>query len=78
MDGQLQDIAFTEGQPVRKGEVLARIDPRPYQAAFDQASAAREKDVAQLTNAKRDLDRYLTLEPDHWRAGSRSIRRRRW
>ena len=65
VDGQLENIAFTEGQLVHKGEVLARIDPRPFQAAFDQASATREKDVAQLTNAKRDLDRYLTLEPDH-------------
>src|SRR5262249_23808221 len=50
---------------VHKGEVLARIDPRPYQAAFDQAAATREKDVAQLANAKRDLDRYLSLEPQH-------------
>ena len=65
VDGQLQDIAFTEGQLVHKGEVLARVDPRPFQAAFDQASATREKDVAQLTNAKRDLERYQTLEPDH-------------
>jgi multidrug efflux system membrane fusion protein len=65
VDGQLQDIAFTEGQLVHKGEVLARIDPRPFQAAFDQASATREKDVAQLANAKRDLERYLSLEPEH-------------
>ena len=65
VDGQLQDVAFTEGQLVHKGEMLARIDPRPFQAVFDQASATREKDVAQLANAKRDLDRYLSLEPDH-------------
>ena len=65
VDGQLDSVAFTEGQLVHKGEVLARIDPRPFQAAFDQASATREKDVAQLTNAKRDLERYQTLEPDH-------------
>jgi membrane fusion protein, multidrug efflux system len=65
VDGQLQDVAFTEGQLVHKGEVLARIDPRPFQAAFDQASATKEKDVAQLANAKRDLERYLTLEPEH-------------
>ena len=65
VDGQLESIAFTEGQLVHKGEVLARIDARPFQAAFDQASATREKDVAQLANAKRDLERYLTLEPDH-------------
>jgi membrane fusion protein, multidrug efflux system len=65
VDGQLEDLAFTEGQTVRKGEVLARIDSRPYQAAFDQAKATREKDVAQLANARRDLDRYLSLEPSH-------------
>ena len=65
VDGQLQDIAFTEGQSVHKGDVLARLDPRPYQAAFDQASAARQKDVAQLANAKRDLERYVSLEPQH-------------
>lgn len=65
VDGQLQDISFVEGKPVHKGDVLARIDPRPYQAALDQATAARQKDIAQLTNARRDLDRYLSLEPQH-------------
>ena len=65
VDGQLQDIAFNEGQLVHKGEVLARLDARPFQAAFDQASATREKDLAQLANAKRDLERYLSLEPEH-------------
>lgn len=65
VDGQLESVAFAEGQLVHKGEVLARIDPRPFQAAFDQASATREKDVAQLTNAKRDLERYQSLEPEH-------------
>lgn len=65
VDGQLESVAFTEGQLVHKGEVLARIDSRPFQAAFDQAVATREKDVAQLTNAKRDLERYLSLQPQH-------------
>jgi len=65
VDGQLEDIAFVEGKPVHKGEVLARIDPRPYQAALDQAEATRQKDVAQLANARRDLDRYTSLEPSH-------------
>jgi multidrug efflux system membrane fusion protein len=65
VDGQLQDVAFVEGKTVHKGDVLARIDPRPYQAAFDQASATKQKDVAQLANARRDLDRYLSLEPQH-------------
>ncbi len=44
---------------------LRASTPRPYQAAFDQARATREKDVAQLANARRDLDRYLSLEPSH-------------
>jgi membrane fusion protein, multidrug efflux system len=65
VDGQLESVAFTEGQLVHKGEVLGRIDARPFQAAFDQASATREKDVAQLANAKRDLDRYMSLAPEH-------------
>lgn len=65
VDGQLQDVSFVEGKTVHKGDVLARIDPRPYQAAFDQTTAAKQKDIAQLANARRDLDRYLSLEPQH-------------
>ena len=64
VDGELQKIAFTEGQTVRKGELLAQIDPRPNQAAYDQALAAKAKDAAQLANSKRDLDRYMTLQPE--------------
>ena len=65
VDGQLEDIAFKEGQTVRKGDVLARIDPRQYQAALDQATAARQKDAAQLANARRDLERYHSLAPQN-------------
>src|SRR5581483_7966696 len=56
VDGLLEDVTFKEGQPVHKGDVLARIDPRTYQAALDQARATLAKDTAQLANARRDLD----------------------
>ena len=63
VDGELQKVAFTEGQTVHKGDLLAQIDPRPNQAAFDQAVATKVKDEAQLANAKRDLERYTMLQP---------------
>jgi multidrug efflux system membrane fusion protein len=63
IDGELQKVAFTEGQTVHKGDLLAQIDPRPNQAAYEQAVAAKVKDEAQLANAKRDLDRYVLLQP---------------
>jgi multidrug efflux system membrane fusion protein len=63
VDGELQKIAFTEGQQVHKGDLLAQIDPRPNQAAYEQAAATKAKDAAQLENAKRDLARYLQLQP---------------
>jgi membrane fusion protein, multidrug efflux system len=63
VDGELQKIAFTEGQTVHKGDLLAQIDPRPNQAAYEQAVATKAKDAAQLANAKRDLERYTILQP---------------
>src|ERR1700728_4301876 len=63
VDGELQKIGFTEGQTVHKGDLLAEIDPRPNQAAYEQAMATKAKDAAQLANAKRDFERYTILQP---------------
>jgi membrane fusion protein, multidrug efflux system len=64
VDGQLQKIGFVEGETLKKGALIAQIDPRPYQAALDQALAVKAKDSAQLQSAEQDLQRYLILAPE--------------
>jgi membrane fusion protein, multidrug efflux system len=59
--GLLISVGFQEGQSVKKGAVLAQIDPRTYQAQLDQAQATLERDQTHLRNAQLNLQRYLDL-----------------
>jgi multidrug efflux system membrane fusion protein len=61
VDGQLMSVSFTEGGPVQAGQLLASIDPRPYEAQLAQAEGQLARDQAALTNARVDLDRYRKL-----------------
>jgi multidrug efflux system membrane fusion protein len=61
VDGKLEQVLFKEGDHVRKGDVLAKIDPRLYQAALDQAKAQKKQDEARLISAIKDLQRSRTL-----------------
>ena len=83
IQGQIVSINFTEGQTVHIGDLLAQIDPRPYQAQIDQVTATRDRDQAQLANAQANLGRYTQLvkkggPPHNWwrprRRKSRSCR----
>jgi multidrug efflux system membrane fusion protein len=61
VDGKLEQVLFKEGEHVRKGDVLAKIDPRLYEAALDNAKAQKARDEAQLISARKDLERSRTL-----------------
>jgi multidrug efflux system membrane fusion protein len=61
VDGAIVKIAFKQGQMVKQGDVLAQVDPRPYQAALDQALAKKTQDEASLRDAQLNLQRYADL-----------------
>ena len=61
IDGPLLEVSFREGQDVHKGDVLARIDPRPYQASLDSSAAKKQQDEATLANNRLDFARYSKL-----------------
>jgi membrane fusion protein, multidrug efflux system len=65
VDGTLESAAFKEGQFVQRGDLLFQIDPRPFQAAVDQAKATLQRDQALLENGRRDLVRYQELYRQH-------------
>jgi membrane fusion protein, multidrug efflux system len=66
IQGQIVSINFTEGQTARTGDLLAQIDPSPYQAQLDQVTATRDRDQAQLVNAQANLKRYTELGSKGW------------
>jgi membrane fusion protein, multidrug efflux system len=66
VDGELTKVAFKQGEMVNEGDLLAQIDPRPYQAALDQALAKKAQDEANLKNAQLNLQRYTTLNKEEF------------
>ena len=61
VDGKLQEVLFTEGQHIKKGDVIAKIDPRLFKAALDQAQAKKAQDEALLGSAQKDMTRFKSL-----------------
>lgn len=61
VEGKILKYNFSEGQFVKKGDVVAEIDPAPYKAMFDQAAAKKQVDETQLFNARKDLERYKSI-----------------
>src|SRR5689334_5045675 len=66
VDGQIVKVDFKEGQDIKTGDPLFQVDPRPFQAALEQAQANKQKDEAQLVGAQLDLDRYEKLIGSGW------------
>ena len=66
IQGQIISINFTEGQKVHAGDLLAQIDPRPYQAMIDQYTGQLQRDQAQLVNAQANFTRYTSLGDKGW------------
>src|SRR4030088_957529 len=66
IQGQIMSINFSEGQAVHAGDLLAQIDPRPFQAQIDQFTGNLERDQAQLINAQANLTRYTQLGEKGW------------
>ena len=68
VDGAIVKVSFQEGQDVKEGDPLFQIDPRPFQAALDEAQAAKERNEAQLVSAQLDLSRYGTLSKEGYQS----------